>query len=331
MASKIIDGVYQLKVPIPNNPLENTNVYLLRGNNSYALIDCGWGGEIAFTSLSQQLAQLEVGFRDISQIIVTHAHFDHFGLAGRIKQLSNATIYMHRQEGEIFRTRYTITEEFIKKSEEWFKINGVPDLVPAAMRMPVSGFSRPVLPQPDILLDGGETIVIGCFNLQIFWTPGHSPGHICLYEPDRKLLFAGDHVLPVITPNVSLPPQSDDNPLGDFLKSLSTIKTLTVDTVLPAHETIFNNLSKRVNEIVQHHENRSEEILKALNYNQMTAYEISNLITWMPELGGVKFADLMPFDKRNAVSETLAHLRAMSIAQKVTSVTQGSIVYYKNI
>lgn len=295
------------------------------------MIDCGWGGETAFNSLSQQLAEVGVNFQDISQIIVTHAHFDHFGLAGRIKQLSDAKIYMHRREGEIFRTRYTVTEEFIKKSEEWFKINGVPDLIPAAMRMPVSGFNRPVLPQPDILLDGGETIAIGLFNLKVIWTPGHSPGHICLYGPEHKLLFAGDHILPVITPNVSLPPQSNDNPLGDFLKALTTIKTLAVDTVLPAHEAIFYNLSKRVDEIIQHHENRSEEILNALNHTEMTAYEISNLITWMPELGGVKFADLMPFDKRNAVSETLAHLRAMSIAQKVASITQGSIVYFKNI
>ncbi len=331
MATKIIDGVYQLKIPIPNNPLENTNVYLIQGVKNCTLIDTGWGGETAFNSLSQQLAEVGVSFQDISQIIATHAHFDHYGLAGKIKQLSNAKIYMHHHDQEIFRTRYAVTEEFMHQSEQWFRINGVPATVPAAIRIPVSGFGRPVLVQPDILLNGNETITSGIFNLKVIWTPGHSPGHICLYEPVHQLLFAGDHILPVITPNVSLTPQSNGNPLGDFLKSLVTVRNLAVTLVLRAHETIFNNLSKRVDEILHHHEMRSEEILKALNHNELTAYELSNLITWMPELGGVKFVDLMPPDKRSAVSETLAHLRAMSILHKITSVNQGSIVYYKDI
>jgi glyoxylase-like metal-dependent hydrolase (beta-lactamase superfamily II) len=331
MTTKIMDGIYQLKIPIPNNPLENTNVYLIQGDNSYTLIDIGWGGEKAFDSLSQQLAEVGVSFNNISQIIVTHAHFDHYGLAGKIKQLTDAKIYMHREDQEVFRTRYVITEESMLQSEQWFRINGVPATIPAAMRMPISGFARPVLVQPDVLLNGGETITSGIFNLKVIWTPGHSPGHICLYEPVHKLLFSGDHILPVITPNVSLTPQSNGNPLGDFIRSLAIIKNLAVSLVLPAHETVFTALSKRADEILYHHEMRRKEILQALNHNEMTAYEISNLITWMPEIGGVKFADLMPFDKRSAVSETLAHLRAMSVDHKVTSVNQGSIVYYKNI
>ncbi|MDD4984887.1 MAG: MBL fold metallo-hydrolase [Dehalococcoidales bacterium] len=331
MVTKITDGIYQLKIPIPNNPLENTNVYLMRGVKDCTLIDTGWGDDEAFNALCQQMAEIGVSFQSISQIVVTHAHFDHYGLAGRVKQLSHAKLYMHNADREIFRTRYAVTEEFVRQSEQWFRNNGVPLPKTGIVRMPFGGMGKPVPAQPDVMLNGGETIQCDGFTLKVIWTPGHSPGHICLYEQNCKILFAGDHILPVITPNVSLVPHSEENPLGDFLKSLLLIKNLDVTLVLPAHEAIFNNLPKRVDEIIQHHEMRSTEIMQALDCNKMTAFEISNMITWMPELGGVKFADLMPGDKRAAVSETLAHLRAMSLAHKVIAGNQNGIVYYQRI
>ena len=122
--------------------------------------------------------------------------------------------------------------------------------------------------------------------------------------------------MPVITPNVSLAPNSTGNPLGDYIKSLLSVKKLAVELVLPGHEDVFRNLSERVDEIIHHHENRSAEILKAMQHQEMTAYQIANLVTWMPEQGGVKYADLSPVAKLAAISETLAHLKAMSVREK---------------
>ena len=115
------------------------------------------------------------------------------------------------------------------------------------------------------------------------------------------------------------------------MKSLLTVKNLAVDLVLPAHENVFSNLSKRVDEIIHHHEMRSAEILKAMNHQEMTAYQIANLVTWMPEQGGVNYDGSDAFAKLAAVSETLAHLKAMSIEKKVISVNHDDIVYYKDI
>ena len=325
--NQIIPGIYQLKVPIPNNPLGNTNVYLIRDNSSYTLIDAGWDSEESFNSLRRQLAEIGVSFKDISRIIATHAHYDHFGLIDRIKPLSGAKVYLHHLEQEIFHTRYVVTDEFRDESEQWFKINGVP--LPGMSMMRMSQNIPPA--KPDVFLNGGETILCGAFNLQVIWTPGHAPGHICLYESTEKLLFSGDHILPVITPNISLTPHSKNNPLGDFIESMDAINRLDVRLVLPAHENIFNNLSQRIAEIRYHHENRSDEILLALSGNSMTAYQISGHITWMPEMGGVKFENLMPGDKRAAVSETLAHLKAMLVTGKLTTAKKGNIVYYQHI
>jgi glyoxylase-like metal-dependent hydrolase (beta-lactamase superfamily II) len=331
MVTQIVNGVYQLKVPIPNNPLENTNIYLVQGDKSYTLIDTGWDSETAFNSINRQLAEVGVGFRDISKIVITHAHFDHFGLAGKIQQQSGAKLYMHNLEQDVFHTRYTVTDDFLHQIAQWFAMNGVPAEMIEAVHRPISGFRKPIPAQPDVFLNGDEIIDSGAFNLKVIWTPGHSPGHICLYEPAKKILFSGDHVLPVITPNISLTPTTTGNPLGDFIKSLLTVKELAVDIVLPAHENIFRNLPQRVDEIIKHHEIRSEEILKAMNHQETTAFQIATEIKWMPELGGVSHDKLMPVAKLAAVSETLAHLKAMSVENKVTSVTHNDIVYYKDI
>jgi glyoxylase-like metal-dependent hydrolase (beta-lactamase superfamily II) len=328
MATQILNGIYQLKVPIPNSPLENTNVYLLQGDKNYTLIDTGWDSKTAFNSLNRQLAEVGIGFRDIAQIIVTHAHFDHYGLTEKIKQVSDAKILMHNAEKTVLRSRYAVDKKFLDEVVIWFRRNGVPERMLTAVHGPISGFGKTLPAQPDVLLNGDETISSGDFNLKVIWTPGHSPGHICLYEPERKVLFSGDHVLPSITPNVSLPPNPTGNPLGDYIKSLLTVQKLAVELVLPGHENTFNNLSKRVDEIIYHHEKRSVEILKAMKHQEMTAYQIANLVTWMPEQGGVKHDDLAPLAKLAAVSETMAHLKAMSVEGKVSTTVRDSVLFW---
>ena len=328
---KVLPGICQLQLPIPDNPLEYTNTYLIQGDGETLLIDAGWNSEKALRSLKEQLDEIGTGFEDISQIVITHAHIDHYGLAGRLRQLSGAKIALHYLEKELLDARNTDIEQLLQQMRQWLLINGVPagELV-ELQRIPLNRarFVKPVL--PEVVLRGSETVSMGIFNFQVIWTPGHSPGHICLYEPAQKILFSGDHVLPVITPNVSLQPQSDSNPLGNFLKSLDKVKQLDVNLVLPAHERIFTDLQTRVEEITRHHRQRNAEILETIKTEPKTAYQISYVITWMPELGGVKFQDLAAWDKRMAVSEALAHLESMRIDGKVDKFLQGDIIYYRH-
>lgn len=324
--TEIIPGIYQLKIPIPNNPLGYTNVYLVKGDNKHLLIDTGWNSEEALQSLKKQLAEIGVGFSDISQIVVTHIHSDHYGLTGKLKQLSQAKIALHYLDRDLIYPEDTDMNKLHRQLEQWLHINGVP---PSLLPPPLPGGRLSPLTLPDITLRGGETISTGAFNLQVIWTPGHSPGHICLYEPAQKIFFSGDHILPVITPNISLTSPSANNPLGDFINSLNMVKQLDVKLVLPAHEHLFTNLPTRVDEIIQHHEQRSLEILEAIKDKPKTAYQISEEIIWMPELGGARFQDLATWDKRMAVSETLAHLEAMRVNGRVEKFPENSIIYYQ--
>ena len=328
--NEILPGIYQLQIPIPDNPLGHTNVYLVKGADRHLLIDAGYGNMEALQALNDQLTEIGVDLRDISQIIATHAHFDHYGLADRLRQLSRAKIALHYLDKDLLTPKHTSMEEFLRQTERWFHINGVPSgeftTSPTAFGK-TGNFPAPTLPDIDLL--NGEEIGIANYTFRVIWTPGHSPGHICLYEPNHKLLFAGDHVLPVITPNVSLQPQSSANPLGDFINSLKKVKQLEVNLVLPAHEHIFTDLSTRVDEIIVHHEQRNSEVLEAIGSGQKTAYQISQHIIWMPELGGVHYRDMALMDKRLAIAETLSHLEAMRVDGRVVQVSQDSIIYYR--
>src|ERR1700676_4641013 len=117
-----------------------------------------------------------------------------------------------------------------------------------------------IMPVPDMRVEAGETIHLPGWSLRTIWTPGHSPGHVCFYSEDRKLLISGDHVLPRITPNISVHTQQPSNPLGDYLESLLKLQNLSTDEVLPAHEYRFSDLKGRLEEIIAHHADRLEEI-----------------------------------------------------------------------
>jgi glyoxylase-like metal-dependent hydrolase (beta-lactamase superfamily II) len=329
--TEVIPGIYQLKIPIPNNPLGHTNTYLIRWDDGYLLIDAGSDGDEALLALKNQLAEIGASYKDIIRIVVTHAHGDHYGLVNTLKQYTKAEIMLHYLEKEVLTGRYQNMEESFGQLEELFHINGAPDEEIQIPRFPISDMRRPAAPVlPDTTLKGGETIPVGDFRLQVLWTPGHSPGHICLYEPSRKIFFAGDHVLPVITPNISFRPNSRENPLGDFIDSLNTLKELDVELVLPAHEHIYTNFRERIDEIFLHHQHRNNEIMEMLEDGPKTAYQVSRNITWVPESGGIKFDNLPSMDKRMAVMETLAHLRAMAFNGEVEKFTRdGTDLFQK--
>ena len=323
---EVIPGIYHLQLPIPDSHMGHVNTYLVRGDDGYLLIDTGWNSEEAFNSLKKQLAEIGIDLEDISQIVVTHTHPDHFGLAGRLKQLSQAKIALHYLE----KARYTDMDEVFLQIEQWLHINGVPvnELPKLQVSLEMSNFGIPTL--PDITLRGGETISTGVFNFQVLWTPGHSPGHISLYEPTQKILISGDHVLPTITPNISLNPLSSNNSLDDYLNSLNTVKQLEVSLVLPGHEQPFTGLQLRIEGLIQHHKQRNAEILKTLKADSKTAYQVSTGITWLSDVNGVSWQELTPWDKRIAVFETLAHLESMRNNGRVDKFFRNSTIYYRH-
>jgi len=324
-------SIHRLRLPIPDSHLAYVNAYVVDGDrdNGALLVDTGWNTEEAFESLKRQLANFHVNLKEIRQIVVTHAHPDHYGLAERLKRRCNAEVYLHELERNVIKSRYINMDGLLQQIEHWLQVNGTPpneltELQTASL--PMRRFVSPVL--PDVTLHGGEIITTGYFSFKVLWTPGHASGHICLYEPTKKILLSGDLILPTITPHVGLHPQSSNNPLGDYLNSLNALKQLDVKLVLPGHEQPFTTFRPRVEEIIQHHKQRNAQILNTLNSESKTAYQIATGITWMHDVNGVGWNKLGPWDKRMAVLETLSHLEAMRASKEVDKSIKDDIIYY---
>jgi len=327
---EVFPGIRWLKLPITMQDagIANINTYLIEDKKGFTIVDPGWNTDEAFSTLHNALIKSGHNFQSIKQIVITHVHPDHYGMAGRIRELSGATIAMHHIEKDFIEPRYVKMDQLLYQTDRFMLANGVPEDEMTELRDASLDVINYVVPaQPDIALHNGDTITAGVFKFQVIWTPGHSSGHICLYDAEKKLLIAGDHILPRITPNVSVNPQSIENPLGRYLQSLEEIKRLDIDLTLPGHDEPFHNLNIRINEIAHHHFIRNLEILEVIAFSPQSAYQIAKKITWGANAGS--WERLPPFHKRMAVFETLAHLEMMAADSRVDIMPKKGINQYQ--
>ena len=327
---EIIQGVYQIKLPLPGGPLDHSNAYLIDGSQGNLLIDTGWNTPEAFSALGEYLKANGFDFSDISQIVITHLHPDHYGLAGRIKELSGATLALSEIEARLLDRRYVNMSILLEEVSHLLRAHGTPQSELSQLSqasMPARQFVVPA--KPDTKLKAGQKVSMDPFEFKVLLTPGHSPGHICLYEPNRRFLFTGDHILPDITPNVGLHPQSGANPLGDYINSLKSLTELEVSFVFPGHGSVFNGLGQRIDALLRHHQQRMTDILNVIRDDPKTAYQIATEIPWVPDEGGINFQDLPPLDRRLAVLETLAHLQLLATEGKAMEIVRNRISLYR--
>jgi glyoxylase-like metal-dependent hydrolase (beta-lactamase superfamily II) len=326
--TEVLSGLYQLKVPIPDNPLGWVLPYLIRSDDGYTLIDSGWNTPEAFAALEQELHDVGIAFEDIKRLIVTHVHPDHYGLAGRVKEVSGCRVIIHQRERDFIRSRYRNPDQLLERVMTWLNEHGVPREEVEALQsaaMPVRGFVVPV--EPDDVLWGGEIIDLGLYRFEVLWTPGHSPGHICFFDRAQRIILTGDHVLPTITPNVGLHPQQTGNPLGDYLASLKRLEPLEVDDVLPAHEHSFKDLQGRLRGIVDHHKERLNEMIAIIGDERRTAYDVASTLVWT--IG--TFDKFSSWLRRAAISETLAHLEYAVYEGRLNTHRVDGVVRYERV
>lgn len=304
---RVRPGVWSIPVPIPNNPLRYVLVYAFETDGGIYLVDAGWNTDDAFDTLAAGLAALGASVADVRGVMVTHIHPDHYGLAGRVRETSGAWVALHPADAALIPDRYDHPDELLARVGAVLREWGAPPEEVEGLTyasMPVRQFVS--LVKPDVLLEDGDKPEVPGWDIQAIWTPGHSPGHLAFWEPRNRLLLTGDHVLPRITPNISLHPQAGDDPLGSFLRSLEKLTPYDSDEVLPAHEHRFVGLGARLAELVEHHEHRFEEVLEAIRGGHDTAWEVAGLMKWSRSWDRIE-----GFMRRAAVAEAMAHIRAL--------------------
>ena len=303
---RVADGLWSVPVPIPNNPLRYVLVHLLELRNGVALIDTGWNTDEAWNALTSGLATTGFAVGDVEVALITHIHPDHYGLAGRLRERSGARIALHPDDAALIPARYGAgITQLVAEMRAFLQRCGVPGDVVAELSEASMGVREFVAQaEPDILLESGVRLDLPGWNLAPLHTPGHSPGHCCFVERDRRLLFSGDHVLPRISPNISVHAQQPGNPLADFLDSLARVRALDVDEVLPAHEWRFAPLAARVDELTAHHAQRLDVVADAVRTApSSTTWEIATALPWSRV-----WSEIHGHMRRAAVGETLAHL-----------------------
>jgi glyoxylase-like metal-dependent hydrolase (beta-lactamase superfamily II) len=342
---QIIPGIYQLLTPFPQFTFDEAKglrrdleahprvtkglpyvlPYLLKDGDDTVLVDCGWNTDSAYQALEEGMKEHGSHPTEVNKLVITHVHPDHYGMAGRLKQLSSCEVVVHEKDSEVIAARYFAPKGLMEQMAGFMESNGVPPMDTTGMSRGSMGMLGNVAAVPaDTEVKGGETFKVGDFDFEIIWTPGHSPGHICLYEPNRKILLTGDHVLPTITPNVSIHAQTHGSPLGDYMRSLVILEDLDVELVLPAHEFEIRDLKKRLREIEHHHELRLEEMVKCVDSGGSTAWEVAGRVQWATGT----LADFEPHMQRSAVGETIAHLEYLFEEGRLAKVIRGKHLYW---
>jgi glyoxylase-like metal-dependent hydrolase (beta-lactamase superfamily II) len=307
-------GLWSIPVPMPNNPLRYVIVYAFESDQGLTLVDAGWNTEDAWAALNDGLKAAGGSISDVRGVMVTHIHPDHYGLAGRIRNESGAWIGLHPADASMLEERYAETDELVRRMTGLLELSGVPedrrpDLATASMEIR----SLVDMALPDRLVEDGDAIDAPGWGLRALWTPGHSPGHLCLVAEEAGLVLSGDHVLPRISPNISFHSQQFPNPLGDFLDSLLKMSAFEPEEVLPAHEYRFRGLAARARQLIEHHEERCREIERLLAEQPgASAWELTLRLTWSRPFGQIP-----SFMQRAANGETLAHLVLLETRHRV--------------
>ncbi|MCT2586403.1 MBL fold metallo-hydrolase [Actinophytocola gossypii] len=325
-AFEVAPGVFRIPLPLPTDGLRAVNVYAIRTGDGLVLIDSGWSLDVARDQLERALASIDHDFADISRFLVTHVHRDHYTLAITLRRLFGAKVALGLGEQPSLRrimagrldgqARALVRWGAGRLVEQWAESIGRRDASQAST----------VYEEPDEWLDGTVKLDLGDRTLVALPTPGHTQGHVVFVDEQAGVLFAGDHVLPHITPSIGFEPEVARLPLGDYLDSLELVRSYPDLRLLPAHGPVAPSVHARVDELLAHHEERLAATLEAVRDGAGTAYEAALRLGWTRRQR--RFDDLDLFNQTLAAGETAAHLDVL-VARGVlhTSTVDGVVGY----
>lgn len=324
MIKQIAKDIFIIKVPLPGNPLKNINSYYIKGKNRNLLIDTGFNTQVCYDVLKLGLEELNADMAN-SDIFLTHLHTDHSGLCGKIAS-NSSKIYISETDAKYLKELYnpeylhyldnrSIAFGFsMEELEENNKITPILKYLPSKH----TEFTG---------IKDGFKLDLGNYNFRCIETPGHTPGHMCLYDENHKILFSGDHVIFDITPNIT-PWKNIDNSLKLYMNSLERIKKLDIINTFSAHRRALGDCRQRIDELMVHHMRRINETYGIVrNFHGMTAYKVASKMKW--SIRAKDWADFPIVQKWFAVGEAASHLDYLVCEGAVKKeLIEGKYLYY---
>jgi glyoxylase-like metal-dependent hydrolase (beta-lactamase superfamily II) len=323
MIEKIASDFYRIEIPLPDTMLKFVNSYVIRDRERNLIIDTGMHNDECFETMQTALKKLDVDLAK-TDFFITHCHGDHIGLVSRLVQ-EGSVVHVNELDTQII-TKIK-TGVMLSEIGAFLQMSGFPEKDPEKILPPRIGreySSRDALPFR--FVEDTDTIVRGEYRFTCVKTPGHSRGHMCLYEPDKKFLIAGDHILKDITPGIQ-GRIDGENPLREYLSSLDKVYSLDIDTVLPGHRALFGNCKNRIEEIKEHHRQRNHEVLAILRTGSRNIYEVASQMTWNVDCDSWdSFPVVQSFF---ATGEAFAHLRYLEETGEIERKMDGQIAIYR--
>lgn len=320
-------GVYRVPLPLPNDGLRAVNVYVLPHDGGVELIDGGWAVTDGEEALATALGCIGHELADVTHVFVTHVHRDHYSQALALRRRFGAGVSLGQgEQASLAAVRRAGWRPFAAQLA-LLRDAGATELHAHFTNLAFTG--RPIDPElyedPDEWLAEGEVDVAGR-RVQVVETPGHTQGHLVFRDGYAGLLFAGDHVLPAITPSIGFEPATGPDPLGAFLGSLARLRALPDARLLPAHGPVTDSVHRRIDELVEHHGRRLEQVEGAVQRGATTSLDVAAMVRWTRR--ELPFAGLDPFNQMLAVVETDAHLRLLVSQGRLVRRTTDGVVHH---
>ena len=324
MVERILPDFYRIEIPLPGSPLKTLNSYLIKGQKRCLVVDTGMNREECLRPMLSSLKELDVDLNK-TDFFITHFHADHLGLVGKLST-ETSKVYCSEVDSSIIINAIKSEGERTKEYFKFYVSNGFPEDEVKKVIANHPGFRfRPKHQLSFSALKEGDTITTGDYSFRCIETPGHSPGHMCLYEDNKKLLVSGDHILFDITPNIAYYKELE-NTLKAYLSSLEKISTLDVNFVLPGHRNVHKDLKGRIRELQEHHKTRLNEVLTALKDGEKSAWDVAPCFTWDIDISSWERFPVL--QKWFALGETIAHLKYLEADGRIHSKIKNNKVLY---
>jgi glyoxylase-like metal-dependent hydrolase (beta-lactamase superfamily II) len=307
----VADGIHRIPLPLPMDGLKAINVYVLTTDDGLVLVDGGWAIPEARELLDRSLRTIGAGFGDITRFLVTHAHRDHYTLARVLGTELGVDVALGRGEEPSLLGLNQLDELTESPFAQLLRTAGAHDLA-ELWNTDADERERPDpawWQLPDTWLEGDHQIPVGHRTLDAVQTPGHTPGHYVFADRAEEVLFAGDHVLPTITPSIGFTFPVVPQPLGDFMASLTKVRALPDLRILPAHGPLAPSSHERVDALLAHHEHRLDQCVAALVAGARTSVEVAGRLGWTRHEH--PYDELDVFNRGMAAMETKAHLELL--------------------